>query len=299
MRTIAFQELAGNVGLLFLLGFIYELGYGLMRVDRRARQVVRGILAGGVGLLIMAVPFNLAPGIVYDTRSILVSVTAFSFGPVPGAIAAGMTALARVLRGGTGMAAGVGTIVTSFLVGWLWRRVANRMKHWRAQFLPLLLLGLLVHLAMLACQWLLLPDGTGVAMIRTIWLPVMIIYPLGTAVLGTLLLWQQREAAGRVAEAEARYRALFENTYAVMLLLDPDTGHIIDANPAAASFYGWSREQLLAMNVSAINTLSQEEILAEMRDAKENKRHYFHQHAALRHQQHSGFLEGRRGQAGA
>jgi PAS domain S-box-containing protein len=277
MRTIAFHELVGNVGLLFLLGFIYELGYGLMRVDRRARQVVRGVLAGGVGLLIMAVPFNLAPGIVYDTRSILVSVTAFSFGPVPGAIAAGMTALARVLRGGTGMAAGVGTIVTSFLAGWLWRRVANRMKHWREQFLPLLLLGLLVHLAMLACQWLLLPDGTGAAMIRTIWLPVMTIYPLGTAVLGTLLLWQQqqREAVRRVTAAEERYRALFENANAVMWLVEPDTGRIVDANPAAASFYGWSREQLLAMNVSVINTLSQEEILAEMRDAKENKRHYF------------------------
>lgn len=37
---------------------------------------------------------------------------------------------------------------------------------------------------------------------------------------------------------------LFENHHTVMLLVDSTSGTILDANPAAERFYGWSREQL-------------------------------------------------------
>ena len=53
-------------------------------------------------------------------------------------------------------------------------------------------------------------------------------------------------------ENEQRYRALFHNRHAMMLILDPDTGAIVDANPKAASFYGYSHQQLAGMNISQI-----------------------------------------------
>ena len=43
------------------------------------------------------------------------------------------------------------------------------------------------------------------------------------------------------SENEAVYRSLFENNHAVMLLIDPVTAAIRDANPAACAYYGWSR----------------------------------------------------------
>ncbi|MDO9035101.1 MAG: PAS domain S-box protein, partial [Methanoregula sp.] len=45
-------------------------------------------------------------------------------------------------------------------------------------------------------------------------------------------------------ESESRYSALFTNNYSVSLLIDPDTGRIIDANEAAVQYYGYSRDQL-------------------------------------------------------
>ena len=60
-----------------------------------------------------------------------------------------------------------------------------------------------------------------------------------------------------------------------MLLIDPEEGVIVDANPAAARFYGWSRRQLRGMQISRINTLSPEEIRREMRAARERKREVF------------------------
>jgi PAS domain S-box-containing protein len=45
-------------------------------------------------------------------------------------------------------------------------------------------------------------------------------------------------------ESEEQYRSLFKNNHSVMLLVDPETANIVDANPAAVSFYGWSYETL-------------------------------------------------------
>ena len=47
-------------------------------------------------------------------------------------------------------------------------------------------------------------------------------------------------------ESEEHYRTLFENRHTPMLVIDPESGQIIDANPAASVFYGWERAELLA-----------------------------------------------------
>ncbi len=77
-------------------------------------------------------------------------------------------------------------------------------------------------------------------------------------------------------ESEARYRSLFQDNHAVMLLIDPATGDIVDANPAACAFYGFSRQELTARKITEINTLSPEQVFAEMELAKEDKRRQFH-----------------------
>ena len=55
--------------------------------------------------------------------------------------------------------------------------------------------------------------------------------------------------------SERRYRSLFENHHVIMLLIDPETGRIVDANPAAANFYGWSRDELKKKFIFEINVL--------------------------------------------
>jgi PAS domain S-box-containing protein len=53
---------------------------------------------------------------------------------------------------------------------------------------------------------------------------------------------------------------MFEKHSAIKLVLDPETGAIIDANQAAADFYGWSIGELRAMGIQDINTLPPEEV---------------------------------------
>ena len=73
-------------------------------------------------------------------------------------------------------------------------------------------------------------------------------------------------------ESEIRYRNIFENDHLVMLVIDPETGSIVDANPAAAAYYGWSREQLREMHIGDINSLGRETVMVEMKQANSRKR---------------------------
>jgi PAS domain S-box-containing protein len=49
----------------------------------------------------------------------------------------------------------------------------------------------------------------------------------------------------------------------------------MDANPAACTYYGWSREELMKRRIDEINTLGSEEVAAEMQLARSEKRNQF------------------------
>jgi len=91
----------------------------------------------------------------------------------------------------------------------------------------------------------------------------------------------RRELAERVrAEralrvSEARYRQMFEGNRAIQLVLDPDSGAIVDANPAACAFYGHAREALTALTIHDLNTREPDALAAEMADARGERCGYF------------------------
>ena len=69
--------------------------------------------------------------------------------------------------------------------------------------------------------------------------------------------------------------SLFYRNHSAMLLINPETGDIKEANQAASSYYGWPLSVLCNKNIADINVLSQAEIKAEMALAKAEKRNYF------------------------
>lgn len=86
---------------------------------------------------------------------------------------------------------------------------------------------------------------------------------------------ETKAAEQALRESEDRYRRLFQNDHVVMLIVDPENGQIVDANPAACEFYGWTREELLQRKVSDLNTLAENEILEAMALVKKEQRGVF------------------------
>lgn len=85
----------------------------------------------------------------------------------------------------------------------------------------------------------------------------------------------QKEAEDSLRESERRYRSLFRNNHAVMLLIDPATGQIVDANPAACAFYGHPIDQITRLKITDINTLTPEQVFEEMERARSEQRKHF------------------------
>lgn len=99
---------------------------------------------------------------------------------------------------------------------------------------------------------------------------------LGRRLAGTILdITEQKQAEMILREGQSKFQALFENNHAAMLLIRPESGEIVDANPAACAFYGWSRSEMTGKLVSQINILSQDEVLTEMKRAVQVERRYF------------------------
>ncbi len=80
-------------------------------------------------------------------------------------------------------------------------------------------------------------------------------------------------------ESEARYRHLFENHHAIMLVYDPETFTIIDANPAACQYYGYRHEQLTTMKITDLNGMTVEQAAREYERVRQTHvQPYFLQH---------------------
>jgi PAS domain S-box-containing protein len=77
----------------------------------------------------------------------------------------------------------------------------------------------------------------------------------------------QKQAEEALRESEAHFRSMFESHRAVMLMIDPKDGRIVEANAAAAGFYGYSQERLRGMHIAEINITLSGELAEEMQIA--------------------------------
>jgi PAS domain S-box-containing protein len=87
---------------------------------------------------------------------------------------------------------------------------------------------------------------------------------------------RKRNAENLLRQSEERYRSIFQNSLAVLYLIDPDDGSIVDANPAAARFYGYSMETLKTMNISQINIAGRETIDEALKTSGKKKGYIYH-----------------------
>jgi PAS domain S-box-containing protein len=212
MNETAFLALIHNVSLLMALVLLFNIvKYRLPASKLSLDQVPQGLLIGGIGIGVMLSPWVMAPGIVFDTRSVLLAVSGLFFGLIPTTIAVLMTAAYRIHQGGAATIMGVAVIISSGLIGILWRHILKE-KILQASWLQLYGFGIIVHLTMLGCACL-LPWPTAAKILSNISLPVMIIYPLGTSFLGLMMVnnFRREQTTDKLAISEEQLRLAVES----------------------------------------------------------------------------------------
>jgi PAS domain S-box-containing protein len=243
METGMWVALAQNAALLLALILIYDL---LTLRPRRQRptwdQVFTGLAVGLVSVAVMMASIELRPGLVFDTRSILLAVSGLFFGTTSTTIAAVMAALYRLQVGGPGTGMGLAVIVTASAIGVAWRHLRKGDLS-RISWLEVFFLGIVVHAVMLLCT-VLLPGEAARQTLPSIALPVLLIYPAATAILGTLLSQrlERKRTLIALAESEGRFREIVEHSTNLFYRHTPD--HVLTyVSPQSAHFLGCSPEE--------------------------------------------------------
>lgn len=248
------HALMNNAALLVVLVYVIDLllSHHQHRIKRH-RNLLAGVVVGVTGIIVMLARWTLEPGVAFDTRSVLLGISGLFLGPIPTGIAMAMTSGFRILQGGSGTLTGVCVILASGGIGLAWRRF-RRPDLARISALELYVMGLALHVSMLLLFFL-LPHPEAIRILQGITLPVIVIYPLATMLLGKLMATSLQREENRLflKDSESKYRGLFENNHTIMLILDPDTGQILDANPRATTFYGWPREVMKTKKISDLH----------------------------------------------
>ncbi|MGI8906864.1 MAG: PAS domain S-box protein [Candidatus Sumerlaeaceae bacterium] len=78
---------------------------------------------------------------------------------------------------------------------------------------------------------------------------------------------QRTVALASLRSSEQRYRQMFEKNLAIKLVLEPGTTQVVDANPAACRYYGYSLEQLKNMRFSDVTVSEHVEMFSHFNDA--------------------------------
>lgn len=107
-----------NIAILLALSLLHYL-FGLRPVShyKGVKEIFMGFAIGIIGIILMMSEWTLQPGLVFDSRTILLSVSGLIIGPIPTIIAMAFTAMYRIYMAGDGIVMGVATILTSGTTG--------------------------------------------------------------------------------------------------------------------------------------------------------------------------------------
>ncbi len=253
-------SLTYNISLLLALSIIYTLIPTKKLKYTVPISIFVGIIIGLAGIGIMVNPFQFAAGIVFDVRSILISISGLFFGLIPTAIAALITSLFRILQGGAGAITGVSTIIFSAAAGLAWRyfRFEKLVKRKRRRWAELYVFGAIVNIGVLLCMFI-FPISTALHILENITLPTMIIYPLGTALLGMILLRQidGQYTILKLRESEEKLNVTLMSVGDGVIATDKK-GLITLINEKAESITGWDRSEAIGKSIEDIFRLTDE-----------------------------------------
>ncbi len=237
-----------NILLLLILSVVYAT-YPFKNYKKLfSHAPLVGIMIGLLGIMVMFKPMVIEQGVQFDSRSIIVGVTAMTFGFVPSLIGSIIMAVFRVFLGGKGILSGVALIFASFAIGSIWRKFRFKEVSLGQHYLGLefLLVGFVTHLGVYLCLFL-LPRELHATIFRTMAIPLLVYYPIGFYLLCLLLFNQAHRMAtiNELQKSERQFKTIFEQAPIGMSLTDLLTGEIRSVNQSYLDLLGLERGELV------------------------------------------------------
>ena len=207
---MVFHELINNITLLVTVILFFSLIYEHFYNHETSRHIFFGFVFGFAALIGMQNSFVLAEGVVFDIRSVILSIASLFGGPIAALISTAIAASVRWYMGGVGVMMGVITVVSSSLYGLLvywWLKRHDKTPGW----IFLYLFGLIVNATVLVWT-VFLPEAIRKQVFEGIALPILLLYPVATVFFGMIIINVKKNINNKLASRmnEKRFNLAME-----------------------------------------------------------------------------------------
>jgi PAS domain S-box-containing protein len=184
------------------------------------------------------------PGIIFDGRSMILSVSGLFGGPIVAGVAAVMTAAYRLWLGGPGAFVGVSVILESAGLGVIFYYIRRRHPK-LTRNLYLFAFCLLVQVGRLLLM-LMLPEEGMLQTLEHMAMPVLVIFPAATWLICLLFLDEEAHVSAEEAirKSEERYRIVADFTNDWEYWIDAE-GNFLYCSPSCERITGYSPKDFL------------------------------------------------------
>lgn len=236
-------ELIKLTALLLALTLLLTFVYRAMGKDSVKGRLVQGLVFGTIAVIGMSMPVNYAPGLIFDPRSVVISIAGFFGGPLTAIPAAFIAGGYRYSLGGAGALAGSLVVFLSASSGIAAYYLRKRLLI-SSSALHFFIFGLISHFFAILGLFA-LPDKVMWIVIEKLSFPFFIIYPPVTVFLGYLLADIERkyELELKLRASTAQLRTLF-NTAPDLIWLKNTSGAYLMCNQQVEHYLGVPESEL-------------------------------------------------------
>jgi len=168
-------EFIHSITLLFTLALLHSLIIHKLENSQIKEQFASGLLFGIIAVVAMLTPVQLSQGVIFDPRSIIISLSWIFSGPIAAVISAIIAITYRSWLGGAGTFTGVLVISLCAMMGGIYCFLNKKYKFSSTTW-HFLIYGLLVHIVVLICFFIFLPTDLA----KKVIIPFLVLFPLAT-----------------------------------------------------------------------------------------------------------------------
>jgi|GEM_PF-3777862 len=253
MKESFVLELFQNIAVLISFVFLYDLYWVNKEGEKKfPEKIVAGLMIGIVGVIVIMTSWHLTAGVLVNSCTILLSLAGLAFGVVPTCVATLGLILFRYSIGGAGVWIGISLILSSGLIGLLWRYFRPGWQNGKP-VRELALMASTVYLCVIVNMLLLMPEGFSFRMLDEVMLFLFLVYIPFTVVIGVFMKKRAESWVNKkmLLESQSLYASLVENIPAGVFRKSK-AGHFVFVNQRFCELQGLKREQIIGKNLAEL-----------------------------------------------
>lgn len=248
------KELIFNFILLLSASTIANLFNLITSLSSNTKKILLGIVFGFVAVLGMKFPYVLAPGLIFDGRSIVISLAALFYGYRCGVLAGVIALIYRISIGGPGIYAGSLTIIFSAIIGLLFHYQYFKSQKFKFNHKILFVFNFFVHFVVYILM-IFVQGQLRILVLKQMALPFLVFYPLTGFIIGKIL-WLQNDyidKATKIKESEEKFSVIFYKSVIPLILVENRNLTIKDVNDAFLFLLEIEKSEVLNKQLDELN----------------------------------------------